>query len=180
MSEKLKRLWSRLSSKTYRDAFVGAHLSNTIAAQISTMREDRGWTQHELAVAAEMKQSRSPVLEDPNNESLSIKTLRRVAAAFDVALIVRFAAFSEAARWASASSSDKYSVPAFENDAVFEDAFAAPVESRTQHFVPRSLVDFGLGSRTSQPPPGGLGSGVLDAYQHPTENFNARGAQWML
>jgi len=118
MNSRLDRLWKKFARKTYRDAFVESHLATNIAAQIVTLREDRGLSQQELADAAEMKQSRICVLENPSNQSLSIRTLKRIAAAFDVALVVRFVKFSELARWASSSSETKFSVPSFRDDGI--------------------------------------------------------------
>lgn len=118
MYEKLAALWSKFRSRRYREAFVASHLSTTIAAQISTMREARAWTQTDLAAAANMRQSRISVLEDPSNRSLSVKTLQRIAAAFDVAVIVRFVPYSEVARWATDSGPKKFEVPEFKDDKI--------------------------------------------------------------
>lgn len=116
--EKLKNLWKKFSKPAYRHAFVASNLFTTIAAQIETMRMDRGWTQAQLAKMANMKQSRISVLEDPNNESLSIGTLRRIAVACDVGLIVQFVPFSQIARWATGVSGETFSVPSFAQDRI--------------------------------------------------------------
>ena len=100
MITSLSRLWDKFKSRRYRAAFVESHLSSTIAAQIQTMRTDRAMTQADLAELSDMKQSRISVLEDPENTALSISTLKRIAAAFDVALVIRFVPFSALARWA--------------------------------------------------------------------------------
>lgn len=119
MTTKLIALWKRFANRRYREAFVEAHLSSTIAAQIQTMRQDRNLTQSELAGISGMKQSRISLLEDPENTSLSISTLRRLAAAFNVALIVRFVPYSALARWSTEVRDSKFSVTPFEKDSPF-------------------------------------------------------------
>jgi transcriptional regulator with XRE-family HTH domain len=105
-----------MSSKQYRDSYVSAHVSNTIAAQISALRESHGWTQKQLAQKAGMTQSRISALEDPNYENPEVGTLRRIASAFDVALTVRFIPFSELATWTAGLSSDHLEIPDFAHD----------------------------------------------------------------
>ena len=58
------------------------------------MRRARGWTQKELAVRVGVSQSRIVVLEQWCG-NVSLKTLRRIAVVFDVALIVRFVSWGE-------------------------------------------------------------------------------------
>ena len=113
----MNRIWKKLlGSQEYRDAYVAAHLSNTVAAQIAFLREREGWTQKELAQKAGMHQSRISALEDPNYENIEIATLRRLASAFEVGLTVRFVPFSEIIAWAGSSSPDKLAPPAIKDD----------------------------------------------------------------
>lgn len=107
-----------MKNKAYRDAYVSAHISNTIAAQISMMRQDRGLTQSELARLAGMKQSRISALEDPNYENFEATTLKRIASALDIGLIVRFSPFSEIVEWSANFSDSKLKVPSYEQDGV--------------------------------------------------------------
>jgi transcriptional regulator with XRE-family HTH domain len=113
----IQKIWKKMKNKEYRDSFVGAHLSNTVASQISMLREQNNWTQKQLAVKAGMKhQSRISCLEDPNYENIEISTLRKLASAFDVALTVRFVPFSELAEWSATLSPQKLMVPNFDID----------------------------------------------------------------
>jgi transcriptional regulator with XRE-family HTH domain len=116
ISSTAKKIWKKMGRKAYRDAFVGAHVSNTVASQIAVLRAANGWTQTELAKQAGMKQSRISALEDPNYENIEVRTLRRLASAFDVALTVRFIPFSELAYWSDTLSESKLLVPKFEED----------------------------------------------------------------
>jgi transcriptional regulator with XRE-family HTH domain len=121
------KIWKKLARKPYRDAFVGAHISNTVAGQIALLRTERGWTQKELAEKAGMKQSRISALEDPNYENFEVGTLRRIASAFDVALSVRFVSFSSLAE-RSANICNDLLVPRFDQDTLDQ---YCPVTSST-------------------------------------------------
>jgi transcriptional regulator with XRE-family HTH domain len=80
---------------------VDAHIRNGVAFQIRAMRRERKWRQEDLANAIGSKPTQITRIENPNYGSHTIATLRRIAAAFDVALIVRFAPLSELVRWDS-------------------------------------------------------------------------------
>jgi len=112
----IQKIWKKLKNKEYRDSFVAAHISNTVAAQIAMLRKENGWTQAQLAKEAKTHQSRISDLEDPNYENIEIATLRKLASAFDVALTVRFVPFSDIARWVSSLSPGALAVTEFEND----------------------------------------------------------------
>jgi len=116
MTSALKTIWKKMGRKSYRDAFVSAHISNTVASQIATLRAKFELTQKQLAEKAGMRQSRISALEDPNYENIEVGTLRRLASAFDVALTVRFVPFSELAKWSVSMSTAKIAVPSFDED----------------------------------------------------------------
>ena len=84
------RLRQRLRDREYREAYGDALLSSSIALQIKALREQRGWTQAELARRAGKKQSWISTMENPDYSRWSIKSLRELASAFDLALVVRF------------------------------------------------------------------------------------------
>ena len=111
-----KQIWNKLANKEYRDSFVASNIANTVSSQIFTLRDQRGWTQKELAHRAGMGQSRIPALEDPNLENFEIGTLKRIASAFDVALVVRFVPFSDLVNWTAELSEEKLQVVEFAND----------------------------------------------------------------
>jgi transcriptional regulator with XRE-family HTH domain len=117
ISSTMSRIWRRMRRKAWRDSYVSAHISNTVAAQIIKLRSANGWTQAELADRVGMKQSRISALEDPNWENVEVTTLRRLASAFDVGLTVRFIAFSDLAEWAATLSDDKLLVPSYAEEA---------------------------------------------------------------
>lgn len=94
-NKRKENLLDDLKNKEYRDAFVSELIDTGIPFQIHALREQRGWTQKELGQHVEMAQERISLLEDPNYGKLSLSTLKRLASAFDIGLIVRFVPFSE-------------------------------------------------------------------------------------
>ena len=112
----IKQLWGKFKAKKYRDAFVASHLSTNIASQIFVMREARGWKQQELAEETGMAQARISVMENPGYENFSLATLKRLASAFDVALVVRFVPFGELAQWITQISPSVLAPPQFTKD----------------------------------------------------------------
>lgn len=94
-----ERLFNYLADDEIRPIFISDHIREQIALQIRTMREKRQWTQTELGEHAGIPQPRISLLEDPDYSGLTLATLKRIAQAFDVGLIVRFASFGEVADW---------------------------------------------------------------------------------
>lgn len=111
-------LWAKMRKKKYRENFVAAHISTNIAAQMQTIRESQQLTQKDLAERAEMSQARISVMEDPSYDKLTLSTLKRIASALDVALIVRFVPFSELVDWVSNLSPEKMLCPTFAQDSL--------------------------------------------------------------
>jgi transcriptional regulator with XRE-family HTH domain len=130
------KIWKKMAAKDYRDAYVAAHISNTVAAQIVTLREREGWTQKQLAQRSDMNQSRISALEDPNYENYEIATLKRVASAFDVGLTVRFCAYSDVVSWAVNPDPERLMIPTFKTDRA---PVVMPDEEGTQSAWPWSL-----------------------------------------
>ncbi len=97
-----KSLIERLRrGKKTRDRLVESNLAETIAFQIRATRNTCGWTQAELAQETGMTQNNISRMESPEYGKYSIASLRRIAAAFDVALEVRFVPFSQYIHWLS-------------------------------------------------------------------------------
>ncbi len=110
------KLLRKLADKEYRDGFVAERIQTGLPFQIRALRDDRGWTQHELAEKAEMRQSRISQVEDPNYGKLSLNTLLRLASAFDVGLEVRFVAFSNLVDSAIGATPESRLKPSFAED----------------------------------------------------------------
>lgn len=116
-----KKLIEQLKNKEYRDAFVEEHINTGISFQIKTLRNQRKWTQTKLGkLAKDMDQVRISVLESPNYEGVALSTLKKLASAFDVALIVRFAPISELVEWELNLSSESLEAIGFKEDTYFQ------------------------------------------------------------
>jgi transcriptional regulator with XRE-family HTH domain len=89
-----KRLLAELKNKQYRDAYAAEHVKTMMPIQNRILREQRGWSQGQLAERRKTTQSVISRLEDPNYGKLSLSSLLKLASAYDVALLVKFVPFS--------------------------------------------------------------------------------------
>jgi transcriptional regulator with XRE-family HTH domain len=118
-----------------RQRFSESHVDKTIAHQIRAIRDSLGWSQERLAEEVGMNQNAISRLESPDYGKPTISTLKRLAAAFDVSLIVRFAPFSEIVDWVSGTprlneglTTESLAVPTFaqeEAQGVFSESLSA-------------------------------------------------------
>jgi transcriptional regulator with XRE-family HTH domain len=124
---KRHRLVTKLQDREYRHLYVAANIRNGVAFQIRALRESRGWTQRDLGERTGMAQERISQLEDPDYGRVTLKTLLRLADAFDVSLAVRFEPFSSLVDWVTSVSQESLRVPSFADDRYL---VAQPVEFR--------------------------------------------------
>jgi transcriptional regulator with XRE-family HTH domain len=97
-----KSLISRVrKGKGARTQFVESHLNKGLAYQIRAIRDRLHWSQEKLANEVGMPQNAISRLESPDYGKPTLTTLKRLAAAFDVGLVVRFVPFSELVDWVS-------------------------------------------------------------------------------
>jgi transcriptional regulator with XRE-family HTH domain len=98
----IERLTERLSrGPDARAQFVDSQVNKGIALQIRALRDRQGISQIELAEKTGMNQNAISRLESPRRGRPTISTLKRLAEALDVALVVRFVPFSQYAKWYS-------------------------------------------------------------------------------
>jgi len=122
MSELVDKLRSEFRDEEYRHSYTEECLNTMIASQIKVLREERELTQSALARKAEMLQPRLSVMENADYSSWSVSTLKRLARAFDLALSVKFEAFSEVILDFEEMSKETLSRPSFKDDPVFRSA----------------------------------------------------------
>jgi transcriptional regulator with XRE-family HTH domain len=103
-------------SKARRDAFVASQINVGLPFQIRALRKQRNLNQNELATLAGMLQPRISAMEQVGGGQLNLDTLRKLAAALDVGLLVKFVAFSELIKWSNDFSPDDFSVPSFDQE----------------------------------------------------------------
>jgi transcriptional regulator with XRE-family HTH domain len=112
-----KKTTERLkTSKQHRAAYVASQINIGIPFQIRALRKQRDWEQKRLAAEADMAQPRISAMESPGYGNFNLETLKRLASAFDVALVVRFAPFSELMRWSDNFSPDDFQVLGFNEE----------------------------------------------------------------
>jgi len=109
-------LIGKLHNKAYRDEFVASHIETGLPFQIRAIRAQREMSQEELAAKTEMAQARISLLERPGYGKFTLSTLKRLASAFDVGLVVRFVPFSELVDLVVNLSPEALQVPSFEKD----------------------------------------------------------------
>lgn len=121
MSDFKKTINNAFQDEDYRHGYADEFLNSYIATQIKVLREQRGWSQKELADRADMLQPRISALENVNYSSWSIKILRRLAEAFDLTLNVSFESFGERLEDFDNFSRENLERPSFPDDPYFKD-----------------------------------------------------------
>ena len=116
ISVKAQQIAASLDDKEYAHVFVSSEINTLLPFQLREMRRERRWSQTKVAELTGQNQKTISDFENPNYARYSLNSLRRLAEAFDVALIVRFAPFSELVDWAAALSPAKLRVPSRTKD----------------------------------------------------------------
>lgn len=111
------QLWVKLAkSKRYREEFVAAQVRRGLPFQIRTMLKKSGLSQEDLAARAGITQGVVSRAANPEYGNLTINTIIRIAAGFDVAFIGKLVPFSELAKWFVDLSEDSLQVKTFEEE----------------------------------------------------------------
>jgi transcriptional regulator with XRE-family HTH domain len=158
--------------KEARKRFIESHLNKGLAYQLRATRDKRGWSQERLAAEVGMNQNAISRLESPDYGKSTITTLKRLAAALDVGLVVRFAPFSEMVDWVSGTprtiqglNTSALAVSNFEReqaDGAFDSKCApaattmrvgpgAADSARTQHSNPEATFTSAVGGKPLSP-----------------------------
>lgn len=95
LSKSMEKSFHALKSRKAREAYVEAELVNGLAHQIRIIRQQRGWTQKQLALKLGSTQTTVSRLEDPSYGRYTIQTLLALGRVFDVAFFVRYMPFSK-------------------------------------------------------------------------------------
>jgi transcriptional regulator with XRE-family HTH domain len=124
-------LMTRLRNRAYRQSYISSIINSTIAYQIRGLRKERGLDQAAFGKLVGMKQTAISRLENPDYGNLSVNTLKRIAKALDIALIVRFAPYSDVVRWRLGMSQRDMVPPAFVNDSALSSAATTSFRGNT-------------------------------------------------
>jgi transcriptional regulator with XRE-family HTH domain len=137
--DSIKNLIARLRrGKAEREKFVESHVTKGIAHQIRVLRETFQMSQTDLASKVGMNQNAISRLESAEYGKPTITTLKRLAAAFDVGLVVRFVPFSEMVNWVTGTAYVNYGLS---TQSLIVPSFT--VEEKNKHFdgiIPNALL----------------------------------------
>lgn len=106
MNESEVYLWNKLSSKKYREAFVAGHLKQGIPFQIRSLLKSKGVKQEELAERSGLTQGAISRAASLTYGNLTLNTIIRIAAGFDIGFIGKFVSFGEMEKWYAELSED--------------------------------------------------------------------------
>jgi len=111
--------------KAARTQFIESNLAKSLAYNLRATRDRLEWSQERLATEAGMNQNAISRLESPDYGKQTITTLKRLAKAMDVGLVVRFVPFSELIDWVSGTrrvdpglATESLAVPSFEAEEI--------------------------------------------------------------
>jgi transcriptional regulator with XRE-family HTH domain len=120
MSERSERISRLLNSLESRTSYIKSKLGVLVPSQIRSLRLKSDMPrQSDLASEAGMHQSRISMFETPGSANLTLDTLSRLAAAFNVGLVVKFVPFSEMLSWENDFSQNAFEVTKLADDAEF-------------------------------------------------------------
>ena len=138
-SKTISRLCSDLDSRT---SYIKAKLNVVVPSKIKALRLKSNMPrQSDLADAAKMHQSRISMFETPGAANFTLETLAKLAAVFEVGLVVDFVPFSGMLRWENGYSQDDFNVTRigddteFLNPAVTLTTRAGSLENATQKYM---------------------------------------------
>ncbi len=122
MDDTRVRLLKEFHDKEARTEYADQFLDASIALQITTLRQERQLTQQELGDLAGMKQSRISTMEKIDYSSWSVRTLRRLARALDLPLVIRFESWGNFLDGVTKLGRKDLDRPSFEDDPAFHEA----------------------------------------------------------
>jgi transcriptional regulator with XRE-family HTH domain len=140
MSESRDRLKEEFQDPEYRHVYAEDFLNTSIATQIRVLREQRGFTQEDLAKQIGTKQAGISRLENVNHSAWKTDTLHKIARAFDVRLRVTFETFGSLLDEAEKFGRKELERQSFHDDPAFHEREAASTTVQTAQTVPKNPV----------------------------------------
>lgn len=143
-------LLRELDDPEYRRGFVEGHAKDTIAFQLRMLRKAMDWEQRDVAekLGNPKLQPMISRYENPDYGKYSITTLLELAAAFDVALAVRFVPFSELVEWDWSATEKTLSPSPYKKDKKLKQLEQNVVNESSQ--TDSSLSDYGAGKKLQE------------------------------
>ncbi len=144
LSERSNRIYRLLTNRKSRAAYIRAKLGVLVPAQIRSLRltstNPPMPRQKDLAIEAEMHQSRISMFETPGAANITLSTLAEIGAALKCGVVVKFEPFSEMLRWENSFAPDNFDVTRIENDT----EFLSPSESHNVSNVAATTATISL------------------------------------
>jgi transcriptional regulator with XRE-family HTH domain len=100
--------------------------------QLRALREQRGWTQQQLGVRCGKKQEWISKLENPQYAKFTLRTLKTLAQAFDVALQVKFISYDSLIGWLNTRHHGDLRVPSYSEDAALTKRVSTAVSAKVE------------------------------------------------
>ena len=116
IDNKREQMWQSLEDHEYRHQLVAEEINVGVAFQIRALRNRQNLTQGKLADLINVKQPLVSAWEDPNYGKYTLKTLKEMAKAFDIGLLVKFVPFSKLVDWTADLKPDDIAPPNFEEE----------------------------------------------------------------
>jgi transcriptional regulator with XRE-family HTH domain len=116
LANKREQTWKSLNDSEYRHQFVEEEINVGIAFQIRSLRNRQKITQVNLAKKLGVDQPLVSSWENPNYGKYSLSTLKEMAKAFDVGLLVRFVPYSKLIDWTIEITKDVIAPPSFKEE----------------------------------------------------------------
>jgi transcriptional regulator with XRE-family HTH domain len=113
---KRDQMWESMRDSEFRKQFIDEHINVGIAFQIRSLRDRQNLTQANLAERLNAKQPLVSAWENPNYGRYTLATLKDLAKAFDVGLLVRFVPFSTLVDWTIDIKPDATAPPSFSEE----------------------------------------------------------------
>lgn len=110
---KYEQMWGSLYDPEIRKQLIDEHINVGTAFQIRALRSRQKLRQTDLANLLNVKQPLVSAWENPDYGKYTLGTLKDLAKAFDVGLLVRFVPFSTLVNWTLNVTPDTIAPPSF-------------------------------------------------------------------
>jgi transcriptional regulator with XRE-family HTH domain len=142
IDNKREQIWESLHDHEFRKQFIDEHITVGVAFQIRSLRNRQNLTQANLADRLDVKQPLVSSWENPDYGKYSLGTLKELAKAFDVGLLVRFVPFSTLVDWTVNLSSDAIAPPSFSEEEQYRATVLVTPSKDLKGVDANSMVDF--------------------------------------
>lgn len=103
-------------SKEYRQVFAEQFVKELLPFQIEILMKHRGMSKQDLAKATGLSEQTIARAINPNSQSISLNTVIKIAAAFDVAFVAKFIPFSKLHEMVTNLKEDDWKLPSFNEE----------------------------------------------------------------